>query len=198
MRGSEARCAEASQRGRLERLMEAYQRSDEEAFSQLVKLLSPRLRSFFLGLYVTRLHSDDLLQDCWLRVHRARHAYKPGRPLLPWIFAIARHTRTDAYRKIVRSDIHPAGDADLMPNPKCLVRSAEAKSDFQTLMASLPARQREVVLLLKVRGLTLDEAARATGSTIGATKQMAHRAYTNLRSRAQVLNRPMRYGAPAN
>lgn len=84
MRGSEARCADASQRGRLECLMEAYQREDESALGQLVNELSPALMRFFQGPTVTRPQAEDLLQELWLRVHRVRHTYLPGRPLLPW------------------------------------------------------------------------------------------------------------------
>jgi RNA polymerase sigma-70 factor (ECF subfamily) len=49
------------------------------------------------------------------------------------------------------------------------------------LVAALPDAQREVVTMLKVGGLTLEEVARATSSTVGAVKQKAHRAYERLR-----------------
>jgi RNA polymerase sigma-70 factor (ECF subfamily) len=52
---------------------------------------------------------------------------------------------------------------------------------FDTLVATLPGAQREVVTMLKVGGLTLEEVARATSSTVGAVKQKAHRAYERLR-----------------
>ena len=42
---------------------------------------------------------EDLLQDCWIRIHRSRHTYRASEPVMPWIYAIARHTRLDAYRK---------------------------------------------------------------------------------------------------
>ena len=48
-------------------------------------------------------------------------------------------------------------------------------------MAYLPDSQREVLTMLKVLGLTVEEVARATGSTTGAVKQKAHRAYEKLR-----------------
>lgn len=188
----------AAPRRSVESLMEAYQRSDEQAFTELVQRLSPQLRGFLLGPHVTRRHADDLLQEFWLRVHKARHAYKAGRPLLPWLYAIARYSRADAFRRMARTEAYQEGDADLTPDPRSLARAAEAKSDFRALMANLPERQREVVVLLKVRGMTLDEAARATGSTIGATKQMAHRAYANLRATAQMLHSPQSRRATAH
>ncbi|MEZ5391565.1 MAG: sigma factor-like helix-turn-helix DNA-binding protein [Bryobacterales bacterium] len=89
---------------------------------------------------------------------------------------------------MARAETHSADDADLTADPKSFARSVEANSDFRALMANLPERQREVVLLLKVRGLTLDETAQAMGSTIGAIKLTAHRAYKNLRATAHVLS----------
>ena len=53
--------------------------------------------------------------------------------------------------------------------------------DFASLVASLPEAQREVLVMLKVSGMSLEEVAKATCSTVGAVKQKAHRAYETLR-----------------
>ena len=53
--------------------------------------------------------------------------------------------------------------------------------DFDRLIASLPEAQREVIVMLKILGMSLEEVAKATSSTIGAVKQKAHRAYETLR-----------------
>ena len=55
--------------------------------------------------------------------------------------------------------------------------------DFEALLAPLPASQREVIEMLKVAGMSLEEVARATSSSVGSVKQKAHRAYENLRER---------------
>jgi RNA polymerase sigma-70 factor (ECF subfamily) len=54
--------------------------------------------------------------------------------------------------------------------------------DFDALVAVLPASQREVVSMLKVSGMSLEEVARATASSVGSVKLKAHRAYEKLRS----------------
>ena len=54
--------------------------------------------------------------------------------------------------------------------------------DFETLLAALPESQREVIVMLKVSGLSVEEVARATGSSPGSVKQKAHRAYEKLRA----------------
>lgn len=56
-----------------------------------------------------------------------------------------------------------------------------AEQDFGALIAALPEAQREVLVMLKVSGMSLEEVARATASTVGAVKQKAHRAYVALR-----------------
>ena len=55
--------------------------------------------------------------------------------------------------------------------------------DLEALLAPLPESQREVIEMLKVAGMSLEEVARATSSTVGSVKQKAHRAYAKLRER---------------
>ncbi len=80
-------------------LMVRYQQGDAAAVETLVTNFSPALLRFCSGPGMSRSDAEDLLQDCWLRIHRARHTYLPSEPLLPWIFAVARHARLDAYRR---------------------------------------------------------------------------------------------------
>ena len=97
--GAEARDSALSDRDRLCELMKGYQNADRAAATELVERLSPVLLRFLSRPLHTRAYADDMLQDCWLRIHKARHSHRPGTPVLPWIFAIARHTRIDACRR---------------------------------------------------------------------------------------------------
>jgi len=67
--------------------------------------------------------------------------------------------------------------------PETAARAPERKRTLALteLLRTLPAAQRETIWLLKVSGLSLEEVARATGSSVGAVKQRAHRAYEKLR-----------------
>ena len=162
--------------------MERYQQADAAATAELVERISPMLLRFLAGPLQTRDHAEDMLQDCWMRIHRARHTYRPGSPLLPWVFAIARHTRVDAYRRrsqitrreLVADDLEAVSPAAADPLPT-------DHQDLWKLVRELPESQQEVVKMLKVAGLSLEETARATGSTVGSVKQKAHRAYRRLR-----------------
>jgi RNA polymerase sigma-70 factor (ECF subfamily) len=71
---------------------------------------------------------------------------------------------------------------DVLPESPQRVERRSSFPDFETLIEALPDAQREVITMLKVGGLTLEEVARATSSTVGAVKQKAHRAYEKLRT----------------
>src|SRR5690242_12188893 len=66
-----------------EQLMIGYQQADQAATSALIELLSPPLYRFFASQMGSRTDAEDMLQDAWLRIHRVRHTYRPGEPLLP-------------------------------------------------------------------------------------------------------------------
>src|SRR5258708_27588359 len=86
----------------LDRWMERYQQADPDAPATLVGALSPALLRFFKSQVANREQADDLLQETWLRIHRVRRTYRPGEPVLPWIYAIARRVRVDGYRRTRR------------------------------------------------------------------------------------------------
>ena|SRR5579872_2812595 len=164
----------------LDRLMERYQQADPEAPHVLVVALSPALLRFFRSQVASRQQADDLLQETWMRIHRVRHTYRPSEPVLPWVYAIARRVRIDGYRRTQRIAMHEVA-MEVLPEGPVEVERRDALPTFDELVAALPDSQREVVTMLKVGGLSLEEVARATSSTVGAVKQMAHRAYRRLR-----------------
>ena len=180
--GTAAAAPAANDAGRLKELMLGYQNADPDAANQLVVQLSPMLLRFLAGPLYTRAFAEDMLQDCWLRLHRARHSYRPGTPVLPWVFAIARHTRIDAYRRRLRietreSTLDQVSDTD----GRASTPAVTPEIDLWRFVRQLPASQQEVILMLKVSGMSLEEVARATGGTVGSVKQKAHRAYVKLR-----------------
>ena len=163
----------------LQQLMSRYQQADATAVSILIKELSPQLYRFFASQIGSRTDADDMLQDLWLRIHQARRSYRPGEPVLPWVYAIARCVRTDRYRQRRRIESRETAVA-VLPEISKHQRSS-SPLPFADLVAPLSERQRTVLTMLKVNGMSLEEAARATASTVGTVKQEAHRAYERLR-----------------
>lgn len=166
----------------LRELMIRYQKADPLAVDELVARVSPLLYRFLYGTGQTKPDTEDLLQECWLRIHKSRHTYCPTEPVLPWIFGIARHTRVIGYRRRRRVGMREICMASV---PEQFHQSASAVNEgeeaMQKMLEVLPESQREVVAMLKVSGMTLAEVARATSSSIGAVKLRAHRAYRKLR-----------------
>jgi RNA polymerase sigma-70 factor, ECF subfamily len=166
----------------LESLMSGYQQADEEAARALIERVSPLLLRYFWAHAFHRRFADDLLQDTWMRVHKARHTYRRGEPVLPWIFAIARYVCLDNYRKAHRVEIREA-QVDVLPETAASSSNVlRDVPDMDAILAELPASQREVIVMLKVSGMTIEEVARATSSSAGSVKQKAHRAYRKLRN----------------
>lgn len=165
----------------IEQLMVRYQQADEMAARALIEQLSPQLYRFFAAQLGNADDAGDMLQDAWLRIHRMRHTYRPGDPLLPWVYAIARRVRVDSYRKRRRIAVREVG-VEVLPERAIAIGESTDLPSFDQLVADLPDSQREVLTLLKVNGLSLEEVAAVTASSVGAVKQKAHRAYERLRA----------------
>lgn len=166
----------------LEELMARYQRGDFAAATAMIHRLSPQLRRYFLVQSGSRGVADDLLQETWLRIHEVRHTYRTGEPVLPWFYAIARHIRIDQYRKSRRATAREE-QVEKMREQAAVPPGSGEKLDLEALLAPLPESQREVIEMLKIAGMSLEEVARATSSSVGSVKQKAHRAYERLRER---------------
>jgi RNA polymerase sigma-70 factor (ECF subfamily) len=164
----------------LEQLLSSYQQGDTAAAAALVRAVSPMFVRFCISQGDSSQDVDDIVQEIWLRVHKARHTYRPDAPGTPWLYAIARHARLDARRRRLRFRSREF-QVDALPEvPAPDVEGGSAPLPAEVL-AALPAAQREVLTMLKGCGMTLEEVARATSSTVGAVKQKAHRAYVCLR-----------------
>lgn len=157
--------------------MTRYQAADRTAAEALAERLYPLLYRFYASLGDSG-QAGDLAQECWIRIHRARHSYRPPEPVLPWVFAIARHTRIDLFRRQMRRS---GREVNLPEGMDFAAPASAASPTVLPLLEQLPASQKEVLLMLKVTGMSLEEVARATASSVGSVKQKAHRAYQTLR-----------------
>ncbi len=165
----------------LEVLMVRYQQGDFAAATAIVEAFSPQLYRFFAAQSHSRADADDLLQETWLRIHKVRHTYRTGEPALPWFYAIARYVRVDHYRKTIRSTAGARQLEERAVASASLAGRPDTANDLEALLAPLSESQREVIEMLKVTGMSLEEVARATSSSVGSVKQKVHRAYKKLR-----------------
>ena len=150
---------------------------DAPAYHACLKELSAHLRAF-LRRRLSRLPDEveDLVQETLLAVHNQRHTYDAGRPLTPWVHAIARYKLVDLLRRRAGRDalIDPLDDElDLFAASD--TEAADARRDIARLLERLPDRQRLPIIHMKLEGLSVIEAARATGMSEAAVKVGVHR-----------------------
>lgn len=172
-------------------LMARYCDGEASAFRELYATVAPRLLGYLVKMARSRPVAEDLLQQTFLKVHKARAAYVRGADPVPWIYAIAHRTFIDEARKGKRAIVHAAGDD--VPEVKADIsgesdeRREESRADPEMTAAALaalsdlPDQQREAVVLTKLEGKTVAEAAEIAGTTVGAMKVRAHRGYEALR-----------------
>ena len=173
-------------------LMAQYCDGDATAFRALYAAVAPRLHGYLLRMARDRAVADDLLQQTFLKVHRARGAYIRGADPLPWLYAIAHRTFLDEARRSKRAIVQVAPEDNLPEVAAGLTGQSDAQRDEPrgdpelakaalAALATLPEQQREAVVLTKLDGKSVAEAAEIVGTTPGAMKVRAHRGYVALR-----------------
>jgi RNA polymerase sigma-70 factor (ECF subfamily) len=172
-------------------------RDDEpEAFEQLVKRCRPRLVGFLNRLVDCRDDAEDVAQEVFLRVYRARQRYQPRSRFSTWLFTIAKNLARSANRTrrgqllvdLANDDGDPSGASpleDLIPAavdpPARSVDREELASFVHRAIGELKWRQRLVVELKHFEGKRYDAIARLMGLTPQAVKSLLWRARANLR-----------------
>jgi len=171
-----------------EALMTAYLHGDQAAFEKLFGRLAPSIHGFFLRAFGSRALADDLLQTTFLKVHRARRQWHRDKKLRPWLFSIAARVRLDELRRRygLREDMGADAveeAADRAPQPEAVdpAVAADLKARVHAALDRLPESQRVVVHLHRFEGLTFGEIAKILGTSEGAVKLRAFRAYADLR-----------------
>jgi RNA polymerase sigma-70 factor, ECF subfamily len=175
----------------LDDAMDRYARGVDAAFDDLYQRGAPRVRRFLLRLSGSASLADDLTQETFLRVHRARGSFGKGAAAFPWILAIGRnafrdHVRRSRARPVTAEGVRGEHDG-LQAHASPETRGDEALAGREMLeivrrtLAALPVSQREAFVLLRFEGLSVFEAAQVVGTTEGALKVRAFRAYEALR-----------------
>jgi RNA polymerase sigma-70 factor, ECF subfamily len=189
-----------------EMLMAAYATGgDRRAFEALFARLAPRLHRFFRRSFASESVADDLLQQTFLKLHRARATYRPDMKVAPWAFTIAARVRLDEYRR--RKRLAEDGDEEALARADeqeavaragdRAVEDADRAELVRQAVEALPESQRVVVHLNRFEGFTFAEIARVLGTTEGAVKLRAFRAYGFLRARLAPVVREGEASEPA-
>ena len=149
------------------------------AFEALYAALAPPLLAYLTALARDRTIAQDLLQETFLQFHRSRHAYRPGLPVRPWAFTIARHVWLMDRRSRAR---RPQSDQELpeLPVPAEVEQLAERDGLRRALETVVPDR-REALLLHHVWGFSFAEIGQMLGIRAEAAKLRSSRGMGDLR-----------------
>ena len=133
------------------------------------------------------LSADDVAQEVCLAAITALPRYKDqGRPFLAFVYGIAAHKVADAHRAAGRNRADPM---DVVPerssndaSPEQLAIDSESSARMAVLLQTLPEKQREILILRVVVGMSAEETAETVGSTPGAVRVAQHRALAKLKA----------------
>ncbi len=159
---------------------------DPAAFDAVYESYRPRLFGFLVRLSRRRDVAEDLLEETWLRLIARRATLDEDARLAPWLFAVARNLyfswrRSRAVDADRASELDPSWPAaETGASPFESAARAELERRVEAALARLPLRDREVLLLVGVEGLTPSEAAGVCGVSAVTLRARLHRARERL------------------
>jgi RNA polymerase sigma-70 factor (ECF subfamily) len=154
---------------------------DVEAYTKLLGEIGGAMERYLRRRFGESDFIEDCVQECLLAIHRARATYDPARRFQPWMFTIVRHKAIDMLRRRGARYRHEAREgsgeepaAPLADDPTITLQAAEA-------LRGLAPEYRSALLMTKLEGHSLDEAARRAGVSVTAMKSRVHRGIKQVR-----------------
>ena len=164
--------------------MQAYLDGQIEAFDALYAAFAGRLRGYLLSQCRDATLADDLLQETFMQIHRSRRTYQPGRPVTPWLYAIARHVylmkRRSAGRR-VRFEERLVADARSSDVSHDALETIVEGDQVRRALRDVPADQRQALLMHHVEGWSFGRLAARFGIRVNAAKTRAFRGMKKMR-----------------
>ena len=157
-------------------LMAAAQAGNGGAYRRLLE----EVRVWLCRYYARRLPPsmiDDTAQETLIAIHQKRHTYDPARPFEPWLAAIARYKWIDRLRDLKRNACEALPEDIEVEDHETAVVSATV---LEALLAQLKPAQSAAIRLVKIHGLSVEEAAATTGQSPSLIKVNIHRGLARL------------------
>ncbi len=178
-------------------LMLSFQQGDEGAFTELVHRYQGRIVSLAFRYLASAADAEDLAQEVFLRVYRAREKYEPSAKFSTWVYRVTVNASLNYLRgRKVRRNINaemPAGSDeggggpdfadDRAPSPHGEAEKQELSEMLGEIVDDLPERQRIAILLNKYQGLSYQDTADAMEMSIPAVKSLLTRARVNIKDK---------------
>jgi RNA polymerase sigma-70 factor (ECF subfamily) len=176
----------------LARLMARYAAGEDGVFEAIYQGLEAPLYRFCLRLTARRHEADDLFQETFLKMHRARATYAPGASVLHWAYAIARSLYLSRRRYWRRRPewLGPANDVseqedirvDAENTPETELIADRLLDVVVAELRKMSEKNRSAYVLMREEGLSAADAAAVLGTTVDGVKQRAHRADQQIKS----------------
>ncbi len=169
---------------RLKPLWLRAQAGDEAAYRLALERMAVRLRAYLRRrLQALPDEVEDLVQETLLALHLQRGTWDPALPVSAWMIAIARHKLIDLWRRRGRREADLTSLDELGEADEPAAAGGEegiSRRDLGVLLGAIPTAQREAIVLTKIEGLSVAEAAERTGASVAAVKVQVHRGLKRL------------------
>jgi RNA polymerase sigma-70 factor (ECF subfamily) len=181
----------------LEGLVAAANDGDRSALNRVLAIIRPLVVRYCRARIGrnerSSVSADDVAQEVCLAVLTALPGYRDqGRPFLAFVYGIAAHKVVDAHRSVARSRSEPVEELpeelDPRDGPEQRALNGALSVQMGQLLDTLPPKQREILVLRVVVGLSAEETAEAVESTPGAVRVAQHRALSKLRTAVSAIS----------
>jgi RNA polymerase sigma-70 factor (ECF subfamily) len=162
--------------------MREYQAGRFEAFDELYAAIAPAMRRYLLSQARDAAKADDLVQDTFLQMHRARHTYDPTLPLMPWAMAIARHVWLMDLRTLSRRPWAPDDVMDMDLPVRAEAATLAERAEVRRALGQVAPARRDAVIQHHLLGFSFREIAERAGIAETAAKLRSSRGIAQLRS----------------
>ncbi len=183
--GSVARSGQAPDRSEDEQRWSAWMThaldGDRQVYAKLMGELGGVIESYLRARFGSSAESDfleDCVQEAMLTLHRVRHTWDRNLPFRPWLFAVVRHKVIDLLRRRAVRRTEPLAADELAP-----LYEPSSRLDGARLLDALEPAYREALVLTKLEGYSLEEAAERVGVSAGAMKSRVYRAVRMIQKR---------------
>ena len=172
--------------------MRAYVAGDMTAHRALFARFAPQIRAAAMGALRSPADADEVVQQTFLQLHRARQDYRPDARVRPWVITIARNLIRDVFRRrgrakevplVFEGGLEPSAPAELP------LERAEDASLVRRALETLPHDQRKAIELHWWEGRPFAEVAALVGASETAVKVRAHRGYKRMRAWLETADR---------
>lgn len=182
-------------------LMLRFQRGDEESFAELVRRFQRRIVNLAFRYLGSAADAEDLAQEVFLRIYRAKESYEPSAKFSTWIYRITanaslNHLRGRKARRKVSGPM-PGAFADSGESeatdfedkaavaPGERMEKDELANVLREIVQDLPERQRLAIVLNKYEGLSYEDVAAAMDLSVMAVKSLLTRARVNIKEKLE-------------